>query len=209
MKIKMRYSYLLFVFFAFFYSVNAFAFPADTSVKVKIKYSKKELKKELKDIKTVDAQFKDWNRAVKQKNPDYLNIVFKKTIKLLEKEHAELNNRISERSKKLLPPASTNPSTNPAAGEDKPKVYNAELKDQVVRVSKEEILQKKAESETLSNYINVIRNEKIILNKLASIKEFDAETKPENYVSVSNEFAAFKIEMLAEIALLKKETGKK
>lgn len=174
----------------------------DSSYAIKIKYSKKDLKKEMQDVKNLDKQIKEWNKAIKSNNPDYMNSLFSKTLVSIQKEHSELSNRVSSRSKALMPPTTV-------SSEDQPKVYNPELKDQINRVNKADIMAKKVESEYLSNYITVVKNEKNILTKLASIASFDEDTKPEIYQQIAADFIAFKSEMKAEIELMKKETGKK
>ncbi|MBK6860018.1 MAG: hypothetical protein IPK91_08030 [Saprospiraceae bacterium] len=174
----------------------------DSSYAIKIKYSKKDLKKEMQDVKNLDKQIKEWNKAIKSNNPDYMNSLFSKTLVSIQKEHSELSNRVSSRSKALMPPTTV-------SSEDQPKVYNPELKDQINRVNKADIMAKKVESEYLSNYITVVKNEKNILTKLASIASFDEDTKPEIYPQIAADFIAFKSEMKAEIELMKKETGKK
>jgi len=174
----------------------------DSSYAIKIKYSKKDLKKEMQDVKNLDKQIKEWNKAIKSNNPDYMNSLFSKTLVSIQKEHSELSNRVSSRSKALMPPATV-------SSEDQPKVYNPELKDQINRVNKADIMAKKVESEYLSNYIAVVKNEKNILTKLAAIASFDEDTKPEIYPQIAADFNAFKSEMKAEIELMKKETGKK
>jgi len=194
---------LLFIIAAF--SLHATSFSGDTSFVPSIRYTKEELKKEMKDLKTLDKQCKEWNKAVKENNPDYINVVFSKTMALLEKEHAELNNRVSIRSKQLYP---STMQTKSAMTEDKPRVYNPELKDQIVHVNKEEIMRKKAESEYLNNYIDVIRNEKTLITKLKTAKSFDDKTSATTYAEINADLQAFKKEMAAEIALMKKETGK-
>lgn len=174
----------------------------DSVYSIKIKYSKKDLKKEMQDIKNLDKQIKEWNKAIKLNNPDYMNSLFSKTLVSIQKEHSELSNRVSSRSKALMPPAAV-------SSEDQPKVYNPELKDQINRINKADIMAKKVESEYLSNYISVVKNEKNILAKLASIPSFDEDTKAEIYPQIAADFTAFKSEMKAEIELMKKETGKK
>lgn len=174
----------------------------DSTYTIKIKYSKKDLKKEMQDIKNLDKLIKDWNKAIKSNNPDYMNSLFSKTLIAIQKEHSELSNRVSSRSKALMPPAAVN-------SEDQPKVYNPELKDQINRINKADIMAKKVESEYLSNYIAVVKNEKNILAKLASIPSSDEDTKAEIYPQIAADFIAFKSEMKAEIELMKKETGKK
>lgn len=180
--------------------------PGDTAYTPAIRYSKKELKKETNDLKSFEKQIKEWQKAIKQNNLDYLNSVFSKTMNLLEKEHNELNNRISERSKQLSP--SPSQATNSGA-DDKPKVYNPELKDQIVHVNKEDVMRKKAEAEYLSKYIVVIRNEKNLITKLKNVKPFDAQTPSATFQEISSDIQAFKKEMNTEITLMEKETGKK
>ena len=204
MKTDMRSYCFLFLFSIASITVNTAAVPGDSAYLPAIRYSKKELKKEITDIKSVDKQFKEWQKAIKQNNVDYLNSVFSKTMNLLEKEHNELSNRISIRSKELV--HSDTPTSN---SEDKPKVYNSELKDQIIHVNKQDIMRKKAESEYLSKYINVIRNEKTLITKLKNVKTFDGQTPASSYQEISNDVQAFKKEMDTEIVLMRNETGKK
>lgn len=178
--------------------------PGDTNFIPAKRYTKQELKKEKNDLRNFDKQYKEWQKAVKQKNADYLNAVFARTLALLEKEHSELSTRISVRSKEMLP---TKKPEN--TSDDKPKVYNPELKDQIVNVKKEDILRKKAESEYLGKYINVIRNEKNIITQFKNIKPFDINTPSTIYDQISSDLKTFKKEMDEEIALMAKETGKK
>ena len=208
MKINMKIYSILFLFFISSISVFASAVPGDSSYLPTVRYNKKELKKEMKDVKSFEKQFKVWQKAIKQNNVDYLNSVFTKTLSLMEKEHNELSNRISERSKQL---AQTNTQSNPSnsADEDKPKVYNSELKDQIVHVNKQDIMRKKAESEYLSKYVVVIRNEKTIITKLKNVKTFDGQTPATTFKEISSDVEAFKKEMRTEITLMEKETGKK
>lgn len=65
-----------------------------------------------------------------------MNSLFSKTLVSIQKEHSELSNRVSSRSKALMPPTTVN-------SEDQPKVYNPELKDQINRVNKADIMAKK------------------------------------------------------------------
>ena len=129
-------------------------------------------------------------------------------MKLLEKEHSELSNRVSERSKQMFPGTFPN-KTSSTGTEDKPKVYNSELKDQIVHVNKQDIMRKKAESEYLNKYINVIRNEKTLITKLKNVKTFDGEMPSSVYQQISTDVLSFRKEMNEEIGLMKKETGKK
>ncbi len=206
MKIKMKFSLPLLILLISFVSGYATPIPGDTSYIPTIRYSKKELKKEINDLKAFEKQIKEWQQGIKQNNLDYLNSMFSKTMSLLEKEHNELNNRISERSKQLSPAPSQ--AANSGA-EDKPKVYNPELKDQIVHVNKEDVMRKKAEAEYLSKYIVVIRNEKNLITKLKNVKPFDAQTPSATLQEISSDIQAFKKEMNTEISLMEKETGKK
>lgn len=206
MKIKMKFSLPLLILLISVVSGYATPIPGDTSYIPTIRYSKKELKKEINDLKAFEKQIKEWQKAIKQNNLDYLNSMFSKTMSLLEKEHNELNNRISERSKQLSP--SPSQAANSGA-EDKPKVYNPELKDQIVHVNKEDVMRKKAEAEYLSKYIVVIRNEKNLITKLKNVKPFDAQTPSATLQEISSDIQAFKKEMNTEISLMEKETGKK
>lgn len=202
----MKFSLPLLILLISVVSGYATPIPGDTSYIPTIRYSKKELKKEINDLKAFEKQIKEWQKAIKQNNLDYLNSMFSKTMSLLEKEHNELNNRISERSKQLSP--SPSQAANSGA-EDKPKVYNPELKDQIVHVNKEDVMRKKAEAEYLSKYIVVIRNEKNLITKLKNVKPFDAQTPSATLQEISSDIQAFKKEMNTEISLMEKETGKK
>ena len=208
MKTNMKLYYTISLFFISIIYANAYVFPGDTTFIPTVRYSKDELKKEMNDVKVLDKHNKEWKEAIKQKNPDYLNSVFSKTMKILEKEHSELSNRVSERSKEMFP---GNPQikTSSTGAEDKPKVYNSELKDQIVHVNKQDIMRKKAESEYLNKYINVIRNEKTLITKLKNVKTFDDQTPASVYQQISSDLQSFKKEMNEEIGLMKKETGKK
>ncbi len=205
----MRLHFLIGLFALAFVSVRAEVRPGDTSSLPSIRYTKKELKKEMEDLKDLDKQVKEWNKAIKQNNPDYLNVVFGKCMKLMEKEHSELSNRVSQRSKQLVPQPSTNKTNSSGTDDDKPQVYNSELKDQIVHVDKKEIMKKKAESDYLSKYITVIRNEKAVMNKLKNVKSFDQQTPSSTYQQISTDLQTFRKEMSDEIELMKKETGKK
>lgn len=205
----MKFLILTGVLLISFVGQKVFGFTEDSSQIIKIKYSKKELQKEIKDLKNFEAQLKIWKKAVKENNPDYLNEVYDKTLNIVNKEHSELSTRISERSKKLIVSSGDSNQKNSKEKEDLPKVYNSELKDQIVHVNKSDILQKKAESDYLNKYIHLIRNEKNILNKLEINTVFTSETKPDVFHDISNSFNAFKNEMKAEIELIKKETSKK
>lgn len=182
--------------------------PTDTLDMPSTKYSKLQYKKELKDIKRYDKQLKQWKSAVKKPNPDYLNSLLAKFMATLDKEHDELSYRISERSKKMLPPG-IQKKQNSAVLEDKPKVYNAELADQKPRITKEEIFRKKMESDYLSEYIPVVREQKRIQVKLKKIAEFSAETPSSVYGEVTKDLEHFKDQMKLELDLMKKETAKK
>lgn len=202
----MKFSLPLLILMINVVSGYATPIPGDTSYIPTIRYSKKELKKEINDLKAFEKQIKEWQKAIKQNNLDYLNSMFSKTMSLLEKEHNELNNRISERSKQLSPAPS---QAAKSGAEDKPKVYNPELKDQIVHVNKEDVMRKKAEAEYLSKYIVVIRNEKNLITKLKNVKPFDAQTPSATLQEISSDIQSFKKEMNTEISLMEKETGKK
>lgn len=208
MKIDMKIFYFLFLFFFSTVLLHAGVNLGDTTLLPTVQYNKKELKKEMNDVKALDKQFKVWQKAIKQKNIDYLNVVFSNTMKQLEKENSELSNRVSERSKKMIPPDAQKKATSTGV-EDKPQVYNSELKEQIVHVNKQDIMRKKAEAEYLNKYINVIRNEKTLINKLKNVKTFDGQTPPSTYEQISADIMAFKKEMNREITLMEKETGKK
>ncbi len=207
----MRLFLSFFLLFAFSSLLFSSELRVDTGFVPSIRYTKAQLKKEIKDLKLIEKQLKEWNKAIKQKNIDYLNVVFSKTIDLLSKEHNELSNRISIRSKELYPPAQTTPnSQTPAPGfEDKPQVYNSELRDQYKHVNKEDLLRKKAESDYLNNYIQIIRNEKAIINKLNNTGTFNGTTPDASFEEISKDFKEFVKEMNEEIHLMKRETGKK
>ncbi len=194
----MRLLVLALLLVSSFVQLSAHPFVQDSGYKIKIKYTKKDLKKEMQDIKNLDKQIKEWNKAIKLNNPDFMNSLFSKILGTIQKEHGELSNRISARSKELIP------SANPVS-EDKPKVYNPELKDQISRVNKADILAKKVESEFLSNYITIVKNEKNIILKLTAVPSFDEDTKSEIYPQLSSDFQAFKTEMKAELEWMKKE----
>jgi hypothetical protein len=203
----MRYTGLLFFIFIS-YTLTAGESKIDTGFVPSIRYSKKELKRELHDVKIFNNQIKDWNKAIKQKNADYLNVVFAKTMEMADKEHSELSNRISIRSKELYPPANPAPAVAPGF-EDKPQVYNPELKHQIKHVNKEELLRKKAESDYLNLYVQIIKNEKTIMSKLKNVGTFNGNTPDSVFHEISKDFKSFVKEMEAEISLMKKETGKK
>lgn len=197
----------IFILFLVF-NANADIVVADSNYLPSIHYTKKELKKEKKDIKAFDKLVKEWKKAIRQNNTDYLNVVFSRVKTFLEKEHNELSNRISKRSKELYPSKSDTKPTN-SVFEDKPKVYNSELKDQIIRVNKEDIMRKKAEYDYLNKYIQVIRNEKDLIIKLNSVLNFDNQTPSSIYLKINQDLANFRNDMLEEISLMKKETGKK
>lgn len=181
---------------------------ADTSGSPSIKYTKQQYKKEQKDLKVFEKQIKEWRSALKKPNPDYLNTLMGKLMETLRKEHDEMSDRVSERSKKMLPPG-VKTKQDSALLADKPKVYNAELADQRPRITKEEIFRKKMESDYLSAYVPVVREEKKILAKLKNMDEFNAETTTSVYNEITNDFERFKHQMKIELDLLKKETAKK
>ncbi len=188
----------------------ALANPAiqDSMGKPSIKYTKNELKKEEQDGKNFDKQIKEWNKAIQKPNIDYLNSLFGKIMATLYKEHNELSNRISDRSRKLVPPTPKN-AADSLALEEKPKAYNPELKEKLPRTTKEEVLQKKVESEYLSKYVVVVRQEKSLLQKLKNVPQFNFETQAAVYQEISKDLEQFRSQIKAEVALMKAETGKK
>lgn len=180
----------------------------DTSGAPSIKYSRQQFKKEQKDLKNFEKQIKEWKSAVKKSNPDYLNSLMGKLMETLRKEHDEMSDRVSERSKKMLPPG-VKTKQDSAFLADRPKVYNAELADQRPRITKEEIFRKKLESDYLSEYVPVVREEKKILARLKNIDEFNSETPSSVFTDITNDFEQFREQMKIELALLKRETAKK
>ncbi|HEX5624918.1 MAG TPA: hypothetical protein VFX48_02795 [Saprospiraceae bacterium] len=204
----MRISILLHFFLACCISGTAWSTAMDSTVKPKIRYTKKQWQKESKDLKSFDAQIKVWNKAVKERNPDFQNEVFKRLLTTADKEYQELSTRISERSKQLVPP-SPHPLGGDQPSDDQPRVYNPELKDQHVHVKKEDILSMKAESDFLSQYIAIIKKQKITLDQLNQHPSFDAQTKPEMFSAIAAQLQGFRSGMKSELDLMKKETAKK
>ncbi len=188
----------------------AFGHPViqDSIAKPSIKYSKSELKKEEQDGKNFEKQIKEWNKALKKPNIDYLNSLFGKIMETLYKENHELSDRVSDRSRKLMPPVPKN-AADSLALDEKPKAYNPELKDKLPRTTKEEIFQKKVESDYLSKYVTLVRQEKNLLQKLKNVTQFNFDTPTSVYQDISKDLDLFRAYLKAEVALMKVETGKK
>lgn len=180
----------------------------DSTEKLSIKYSKQEWKKEANDLKLFEKQIKEWNKACKKPNSDYLNTLYSRLMETVYKEHNELSTKISGRSKKMHPGSKMNAKDSLLEAE-KPKAYNAELKDQPMRLSKSEIHRQKAESDYLNKYVSLVKAESNLLLKLKKMEAFTAETKAIIYAGISADLNDFKSFMKAELELMKPETAKK
>ncbi|MBK8954671.1 MAG: hypothetical protein IPM34_03835 [Saprospiraceae bacterium] len=180
----------------------------DSLDKPSIKYSKKEWQKESNDLKSFDKQIKEWKKAVKKPNPDYLNTLYSRLMTSLYKEHNELSTRISGRSKKMHP-GQRHHGKDSLRDSEKPKVYNPELKDQPERLSKDQIMKQKAESDYLSLYITLVKAESNLLMKFKNVEPFGPDTKSTVYMAISEDLNQFKTHMKAELDYMKAETAKK
>lgn len=180
----------------------------DSLDKPTVKYSKSELKKETEDLKAFEKQIKEWNKACKKPNADYLNTLYSRIMETVYKEHNELSTKISGRSKKMHPGSKMN-AKDSLLDAEKPKAYNAELKDQPTRLSKTEILRQKAESDYLNKYVSLVKAQSNLLLKLKKMEAFSAESKASVYEGISADLNAFKSNMKAELELMKPETAKK
>lgn len=173
-----------------------------------IKYSKLELKKETNDLKILDKQIKEWNKALKKLNADYLNTLYSRILETLYKEHQELSTKISARSKKLQPGPKMNEKDSLLAS-DKPKAYNPELQDQPARISKEQILRQKTESDYLSKYVALVKAESNLLLKFKNVELFTNETPSTVFATISEDLKQFRAKMQTELDLMKPETSRK
>jgi len=177
---------------------------SDTATGPTPKYSEAEWKKEKLDIAQFDKQLKEWKKAVKKANPDYLNTVYGRIMEAAYREHNELSNRVSGRSRQLIRQESKSDRDSLS-----PKAYNPELRDQPARVTKEEIRQRKAESDYLANYIDLVKRQSALLKNLKSTKPFSADTEARVYANLTTELEAFRNAMKEEWTLMKREVRKR
>ncbi|MBP8725062.1 MAG: hypothetical protein JPMHGGIA_01075 [Saprospiraceae bacterium] len=177
---------------------------SDTSLGPVPKYSQAEWKKEKEDIAKFDKQLKEWKKAVKKANPDYLNTVYGRILEAAYREHNQLSNRVSGRSRQLIRQEGKSERDSLA-----PKAYNPELRDQPARVTKEEIRLRKAESDYLANYVDLVKKQTTLLKNLKNNKPFSSDAEPRIYADLTKELEAFRDAMKEELALMKKEVHKR
>ena len=177
---------------------------SDTSLGPVPKYSQAEWKKEKEDIAKFDKQLKEWKKAVKKANPDYLNTVYGRILEAAYREHNQLSNRVSGRSRQLIRQEGKSERDSLA-----PKAYNPELRDQPARVTKEEIRLRKAESDYLANYVDLVKKQTTLLKNLKNNKPFSSDAEPRIYADLTKELEAFRDAMKEELAVMKKEVHKR
>lgn len=203
----MKYLVLTGVLIAFF-SLAATQAQPTSMPKPAMKYSPNDWKKESEDVKSFGKLIKEWSGSIKKPNPDYLNTLYGRLMEKAYKEHNELSSRISERSRKMHSNGKMSSQDSLMEG-DKPKAYNPELKDQPMRVTKEDILQQKTESDYLAKYVKVVKAEAGLLQQLKTVKPFQDTTAVMVYGTVTNHLKDFHKQMNEELALMKLETSKK
>ena len=203
----MRTTTLVTCIFTLFYSTAGLTQSVEPG-KPSLKYKPSDLKKEVEDFKAFSKMVKEWNKGIKKPNPDYLNTLYGRILEKAYKEHNELSSRVSERSRQMHGNVKSN-GLDSLNEEEKPKAFNPELKEQPARVSKEEIQQKKIESDYLSSYVKIVKSESSLLHQLKAMKSFTSSTEKgvlENVAGLLNDFQA---KMQLELDLIKLETSKK
>lgn len=198
-----------FIFYAMtfmFYYGNACTL-SDT-LQYEIRYSKKEFKKEQKDLKQFAAHRKEINNTIKSGNVDYLNVLLEKSKILVSKEIDESANRISIRSKKM---GGHHKRVDSIQVSDIPKAYNPDLVQQQkpAGVTKEETVKMKTEAEILSKYGKIIREQQQIIISLNKLNTIDAKNLSEISAEWVAKLSSFYDLMQQELSIMKRETGKK
>ncbi|MDQ3140648.1 MAG: hypothetical protein M3Q56_00200 [Bacteroidota bacterium] len=184
---------------------------ADSSFRIKYKnvYTADQLKKEKKDIKEVTALIKDWKKSIKKNNPNYLSSLLENIKLRFVQENNQTSERIAARNRLLSGKKNTAQNKDSIYQQDFPKVYNPDIPLQVKNTTKEQVQEKRSESEILSTYGAIFKRQKKILIKLANIREIQAETTRASLEEIHRDFIAFLSTMKDELNLMKKESRKR
>jgi hypothetical protein len=167
------------------------------------------LKKEKADLKLFTKMLKEWNKSVKKPNYDYLNSQYITFNAQMEKECNELSMRIATRNRSVYQTQKPKNQMDSLAKADLPVGYNPSIKGQIENVSREEIENKKSETDILSRYGKIIRQEKSVMNKLKNVHEINPDTPSSSLNQISDDLKIFLEAMQEEIRMLKNETNKK
>lgn len=187
------------------FHLNAYA-AKDSSLVFQARYSKKEIKKEAKDIKEFGKIVKSFKKSSQSDNIDLKNSALEELRVQMKKEYEELNLRITSRAKKASP---AKRSKDTLIREDLPQGYNPTIKGQFENVDKTEILKGKNETEVLMMYSKILNKENRIIRQLEEFAEFDSSTPASTVESILKNASEFKTCLQEEFYLLNKEKLKK
>ncbi|NOT36490.1 MAG: hypothetical protein HOP11_03845 [Saprospiraceae bacterium] len=193
------------VFFLLISTISIHA-SVDSNIVFQPIYSKKEIRKESKDIKEFAKKIKSLVKSQKSDNIDLKNYSLEEIKSQMKKEYEELNKRITIRAKKISP---SKRSKDTLISGDIPQGYNPTIKGQFEKVDKNEILKGKNETEILMMYSKILNHENRIIRQLEEFQEFNSTTPSTTFDSVIKNANEFKNCLKDELALLSKEKGKK
>lgn len=179
------------------------------SVKFVKRYDPDILKKEKQDVKDFTKLLKTWSSSIKKPNYDFLNSQFIILTEQMEKESNELSLRIANRNRVVYQTHKPKSTQDSIAKADLPVGYNPTIKGQIENISKAEIENKKSESEILSRYGKIIKQEKTIMAKLKNVHEINLETPYTTLQQIQSDLKVFLSAMQDELVLLKNETKSK
>lgn len=191
---------LLFVF-----SINS-AFASDSTLVYNKLYTNKEVKKEVKDYKNFNKMVRKLKKSANKENIDLKNSILSEVKDLMKKEYEELNNRITNRAKKLTP---LKRNSDTLIKGDIPEGYNPTIKGQFEPVNKSDVQKGKNETEVLLLYTKILNKENRILRQMDGIKEFMPTNKVTLMSEILDHLDHFKICLKEELQLMSKEKGKK
>lgn len=179
----------------------------DTGIVFKPVYTKKEFKKESRDLKAFDKIVKEFRKSVTGTNIDLKNASLESVREIMKKEYDELNTRITARAKKFNP--SSAKATDTTAQSDLPKAYNPTIKNQIPRVDKNALLEGKSETSILLLYSRILNRENKVIRQLANMDVITEATPTSSYDEILRNAGEFRKYMKEELSLMTKEKGRK
>lgn len=173
-------------------------------------YSQKEIKKEDKGLKSFQKLIKKLESANNEGNIDYQNSILEKLLANMRVENQKLNQRISQRAKKL----SGNKKKQQADStlkEDLPQAYNPDLVkyQKNENYNKEESQLKKQESGILAQYGKFLREQQQIIQRMEKALPLQLENIKDTYPGLLKDLSSFTSNMQDVIKLMRKEGQKK
>lgn len=173
-------------------------------------YSQKEIKKEYKGLKSFQKLIKKLESANNEGNIDYQNSILEKLLANMRVENQKLNQRISQRGKKL----SGNKKKQQADStlkEDLPQAYNPDLVkyQKNENYNKEESQLKKQESGILAQYGKFLREQQQIIQRMEKALPLQLENIKDTYPGLLKDLSSFTSNMQDVIKLMRKEGQKK